>query len=73
MIEFAYNNRYHSITGMAPCNALYVRHCRTPVCWKEVDKRKLYKPASVKAAINNVKVIKEKFEGCSQKIKGLHL
>jgi len=24
---------------MAPCEALYGRHCRTPVCWAEVGER----------------------------------
>ncbi|KAI3748512.1 hypothetical protein L6452_11629 [Arctium lappa] len=35
LVEFAYNNSYHSIIGMAPFEALYGRKCRTPVCWLE--------------------------------------
>ncbi|PBO41486.1 hypothetical protein CKX42_26515, partial [Escherichia coli] len=36
LIEFAYNNSYHSSIGMAPFEALYGRHCRSPVGLFEV-------------------------------------
>ena len=39
LVEFAYNNNYHSSIGMAPYEALYGWRCRTPVCWKEVGER----------------------------------
>ena len=32
LIEFSYNNGYHSSVGMAPYEALYGRKCRSPVC-----------------------------------------
>ena len=32
LIEFAYNNSYHSSIGMAPFEALYGRKCRSPLC-----------------------------------------
>ena len=32
LVEFAYNNSYHSSIDMAPYEALYGRRCRTPVC-----------------------------------------
>ena len=32
LIEFVYNNSYHSSIEMAPYEALYGRKCRTPVC-----------------------------------------
>ena len=35
LIEFAYNNSYHSSIGMTPYEALYGRPCRSPVCWAE--------------------------------------
>ena len=31
LIEFSYNNIYHSSIGMAPFEALYGRRCRSPV------------------------------------------
>ena len=30
LVEFAYNNSYHSSIGMAPYEALYGRRCRSP-------------------------------------------
>ena len=32
LIEFAYNNSYHSSIGMAPYEALHGRKSRSPVC-----------------------------------------
>lgn len=33
LIEFSYNNSYHSSNGMAPYEALYGRKCRASLCW----------------------------------------
>jgi len=35
LMEFTYNNSYHSSIGMAPFEALHGRRCRTPLCWFE--------------------------------------
>ena len=32
LVEFTYNNNYHSNIGMAPYKALYGRKCRLPIC-----------------------------------------
>ena len=40
LVEFAYNNSYQSLIGMASFEALYGRKCRAPVCWNEVGERK---------------------------------
>ena len=36
LIEFTYNNSFHSSIGMAPYEALYGRRCRTPLCWVDL-------------------------------------
>ncbi len=36
LVEFAYNNSYHSSIGMAPYEAIYERKCRSPLCWTEM-------------------------------------
>ena len=36
LVEFSYNNSWHSSIGMAPYDALYGRRCRSPVCWDEL-------------------------------------
>ena len=44
LVEFAYNNSYHSTIGMAPYEALYGRKYRSPSCWMEVSDRELEGP-----------------------------
>ncbi|CAN6563060.1 unnamed protein product [Malus baccata var. baccata] len=39
LIEFAYNNSYHSSIDMSYFEALYGKQCRTPLCWFEVGWR----------------------------------
>ena len=36
LIEFAYNNSFHSSIRIAPFKALYGRRCRSPIGWYEV-------------------------------------
>ncbi|KAG7559371.1 Ribonuclease H-like superfamily [Arabidopsis thaliana x Arabidopsis arenosa] len=48
LVEFAYNNSYHSSIRMPPYEALYGRPCRTPLCWTEVGERKDLEPKMVK-------------------------
>ncbi|WMV54817.1 hypothetical protein MTR67_048202 [Solanum verrucosum] len=40
LIEFSYNNNYHSSIGMAPFEALYGRRCRSPVGWMRLVRKK---------------------------------
>nr|GEX05439.1 hypothetical protein [Tanacetum cinerariifolium] len=36
LVEFSYNNSYHSIVRCSPFEALYSRKCRSPIMWAEV-------------------------------------
>ncbi|KAJ0432655.1 putative nucleotidyltransferase, Ribonuclease H [Helianthus annuus] len=44
LIEFSYNNSYHSSIKAAPFEALYGRKCRSPICWAEVGDVQLSGP-----------------------------
>ena len=39
LVEFAYNNSYHSSIGMPPYEALYGRPCKTPLSWDRLEDR----------------------------------
>ena len=59
LVEFAYNNSYHSSIGMAPYEALYGRRCRTPLCWSEVGERQILGPELIQLTSDGVKLIRE--------------
>jgi hypothetical protein len=37
LVEFTYNNNFHSSIGMPPYKALYGRPCRTPLGWERLE------------------------------------
>ncbi|GJZ12604.1 putative reverse transcriptase domain-containing protein [Tanacetum coccineum] len=41
LVEFSYNNSYHTSIKAALFEALYGRKCRLPICWAEVGDRQL--------------------------------
>ena len=47
LIEFVYNNSYHSNIDMAQYEALYGRRYKTPVCWDEAGEARLLGPEIV--------------------------
>ncbi|XP_050916491.1 uncharacterized protein LOC127131619 [Lathyrus oleraceus] len=66
LIEFTYNNSYHSSIGMAPFEALYGRRCRTPLCWHESGEGVVLGPELVRETTEKVKFIREKMKGSGQ-------
>jgi hypothetical protein len=42
---------------MAPCEALYGHHCRTPLSWSQTGERKIFGPDLVTEAEKKVKTI----------------
>jgi len=60
LIEFSYNNSYHSSIGMAPYEALYGRKCRTPLCWTEVGDKGILGPEIIREMTLKIKSIQEK-------------
>jgi hypothetical protein len=39
LVEFTYNNSFHSSIGIPPYEALYGRSCRTPLSWERLEDR----------------------------------
>ncbi|GKB94350.1 putative reverse transcriptase domain-containing protein [Tanacetum coccineum] len=44
LVEFSYNNNYHTSIKAALFEALYGRKCRSPICWAEVGDAQLTGP-----------------------------
>ncbi|GJU31133.1 putative reverse transcriptase domain-containing protein [Tanacetum coccineum] len=44
LVEFSYNNSYHSSVRCTPFEALYGRKCRSPIMWAEVGEGQLRGP-----------------------------
>ena len=72
MIEFTYNNSYHSSIGMAPFEALYGRRCRTPLCWFESGESVVLGPDIVHQTTEKVKLIREKMKASQSRQKSYH-
>ena len=60
LIEFSYNNSYHSSIGMASFQALYGRRCRSPVWWFEVVESCILRPEIIREALEKVGEIRER-------------
>ena len=57
LVEFAYNNSYHSSIGMPPYEALYGRKCRSPLCWTEVEEKYVEGPDLIREIVEKVPLI----------------
>nr|GFC59699.1 reverse transcriptase domain-containing protein [Tanacetum cinerariifolium] len=62
LVEFSYNNSYHSSIKCAPFEALYGRKCQTPIAWTEVGEGKLLGPEIVQETTNKIVQIKERLK-----------
>jgi hypothetical protein len=50
LAEFSYNNSYQESLRITPFEALYGRHCRTPMNWIEPGERTIFGPDLVTKA-----------------------
>ncbi|GJT82736.1 putative reverse transcriptase domain-containing protein [Tanacetum coccineum] len=60
LIEFSYNNKYHTSINAAPFEALYGRKCRLPICWAEVGDAQLTSPEIVRETTEKIIQIKHR-------------
>ncbi|GKE84434.1 putative reverse transcriptase domain-containing protein, partial [Tanacetum coccineum] len=62
LVEFSYNNSYHSGIRCALFEALYGKKCRSPVLCAEIGESRLIGPELVQETTDKVVLIKEKLE-----------
>ncbi|GJT79790.1 putative reverse transcriptase domain-containing protein [Tanacetum coccineum] len=69
LVEFSYNNSYHSSIQCAPFEALYGRKCRSPVLWAEIGESRLIGPELMQETTDKVVLIKEKLKAARDRQK----
>ncbi|GJY49691.1 putative reverse transcriptase domain-containing protein [Tanacetum coccineum] len=62
LIDFSYNNSYHTSIKDAPFEALYGRKCRSPIYWAEVGDAQLTGPEIVRETIEKIIQIKHRLQ-----------
>ena len=69
LVEFTYNNSYHSSIDMAPFEALYGRKCRTPLCWVETGENLILGPEIIQETNEKVRLIQSKIKAAQDRQK----
>ncbi|GJS18076.1 putative reverse transcriptase domain-containing protein [Tanacetum coccineum] len=62
LVEFSYNNSYHSSVRCAPFEALYGRKCRSPIMWAEVGEGRLIGHELVQETTKKISQIKNRLK-----------
>ncbi|GKA84713.1 putative reverse transcriptase domain-containing protein [Tanacetum coccineum] len=62
LVEFSYNNSYHSSVRCAPFEALYGRKCRSPIMWAEVREGQLIGHELVQETTEKISQIKDRLK-----------
>ncbi|WJX45504.1 hypothetical protein P8452_32379 [Trifolium repens] len=62
LIEFTYNNSFHTSIGMAPYEALYGRRCQTPLCWYQDGESIIVGPEMVRQTTDKVRKIQARMK-----------
>ncbi|GJX31943.1 putative reverse transcriptase domain-containing protein [Tanacetum coccineum] len=69
LVEFSYNNSYHSSVRCAPFEALYGRKCRSPIMWVEVGEGQLIGPELVQETTKKISQIKDRLKAARDRQK----
>ncbi|GJQ91468.1 putative reverse transcriptase domain-containing protein [Tanacetum coccineum] len=69
LVEFSYNNSYHTSIKAAPFEALYGRKCRSPICWAEVGDSQLTGPEIIHETIEKIIQIKSRIQAARDRQK----
>ncbi|GJT25618.1 putative reverse transcriptase domain-containing protein [Tanacetum coccineum] len=69
LVEFSYNNSYHSSVKCAPYEVLYGRKCRTAIAWAEVGEGKLLGPKIVQETTDKIVQINERMKAARDRQK----
>ncbi|KAI3754801.1 hypothetical protein L1987_54592 [Smallanthus sonchifolius] len=59
LIEFSYNNSYHTSINMAPFEALYGRKCLSPICGNEIGEAQIPGPELIQETTDKISLIRD--------------
>ncbi|GKE19391.1 putative reverse transcriptase domain-containing protein [Tanacetum coccineum] len=62
LVEFSYNNSYHTIIKAALFEALYGRKCRSPICWAKVRDSQLTSPEIIHETTEKIVQLKSRIQ-----------
>ncbi|GJZ95373.1 putative reverse transcriptase domain-containing protein [Tanacetum coccineum] len=62
LVEFSYNNSYHTSIKAASYEALYGQKCRLPVCWAEVGDAQLTRPEIIHETTKKIFKIRDRMQ-----------
>ncbi|GJU80338.1 putative reverse transcriptase domain-containing protein [Tanacetum coccineum] len=69
LVEFSYNNSYHTNFKAAQFEALYGRKCRSPICWAEVGDIQLTSPEIIHETTKKIVQIKSHIQAARDRQK----
>ncbi|GJV61857.1 putative reverse transcriptase domain-containing protein, partial [Tanacetum coccineum] len=69
LVEFSYNNSYHTSIKAAPFEALYGRKCRSPVCWTKVGEAQILGPELIQETTEKIVQIKQRMQAARDRQK----
>ncbi|GJX69838.1 putative reverse transcriptase domain-containing protein [Tanacetum coccineum] len=69
LVEFSYNNSYHTSITVAPFEALYGRKCRKPVCWAKVGDSQLTGQEIINETTKKIVQIKSRIQAAHNRQK----
>ncbi|GJV24040.1 putative reverse transcriptase domain-containing protein [Tanacetum coccineum] len=70
LVEFSYNNSYHTSIKAAPFEVLYGRKCRPPICWAEVGDAQLTSLEIIHETTEKIIQIKKRIQAARDRQKG---
>ncbi|GJZ33233.1 putative reverse transcriptase domain-containing protein [Tanacetum coccineum] len=69
LVEFSYNNNYHTSIKAAPFKGLYGRKCRSLICWAKVGDRQLTGPEIIYETTKKIVQIKSRIQAAHDRQK----
>ncbi|GKE82108.1 putative reverse transcriptase domain-containing protein [Tanacetum coccineum] len=66
LVEFSYNNSYHTSIKVAPFKALYGRKCRSPIYWAKVGEAQLTGPEIIHETTKKIFKIRDRMQAAQR-------